>query len=521
VQRRATLAFVSLLGSLGCQRPAGALELGGPAPVEVTACRATPPATKLRRLTRLEWQASVKRALGVDATLDVPDDEGLGFSTVSEAQAASVSLSAKLLEAAEAASGALSLPMVSPCDPSDACAPAFVATVGRALFRRPVSDAERARLSAAYQTFRATNDVDESFRLLTQVLLQSPAFLFRDETTEADGRLDGPSLAVRLAFALTGEGPDDALLDAAATGALSTSDGVRHQAERLLGTAAARRQVGRFHVEWLGVAGLGQSERGAPDGGFGALRASMEAEVAALGAWATLDGPGLDGLLAGKTTFVDGPLAAHYGFSGIDGPEVRQVRLDQLQRMGVLTAPGVLAAWAKQTGTSPTKRGRFVRERLLCETLPTPPPNVSMTLPPVTAGTTRQRFAQHVADPACAGCHLLVDPIGFGLERYDETGAFRLVENGRPIDAHGEVVLADGGLRFEGAEPLARWVAGRDEVRACVARQWFRFTLGRAEAAGDSCTLDAMTAALGRGDVRAALLELVTSEGFRLKGGAP
>ncbi len=146
-----------------------------------------------------------------------------------------------------------------------------------------------------------------------------------------------------------------------------------------------------------------------------------------------------------------------------------------------------------------------------------------MTLPPVTAGTTRSRFQQHVADPSCSGCHLLIDPIGFGLERYDETGAFRLVENGRVIDATGEVTRPEGGFRFEGARPLGQWLSEHPAVRACVARQWFRFTMGRAETEGDSCTLDAMTNVLSStgGDVREALLTLVTSDSFRAVGGAP
>lgn len=464
----------------------------------------------------------MRQALGVDVTLDVPDDEGLGFSTVAEAQAPSVSTSEKLMQAAERASSAMVLATVSPCAPSDACAPAFISTLGRRLFRRALTPDEQGRLVAAYQRVRADNDVEASFRLLTEVLLQAPAFLFRVETASEGGRLDDASLATRLAFALTGEAPDEQLLGAAERGALQTSAGVREEALRLLSTPAARRQAGRFHVEWLGVAGLQHVHRGADDGGFDALRPSMEREVAELGAFVTLDDRKLSSLFAWKTTFVDGPLAAHYGLAGIDGPDVRQVRLDQLQRLGVLTSPGVLAAWAKSTGTSPTLRGRFVRQRLLCETLPTPPPNVSMTLPPVTAGTTRQRFTQHVADPACSGCHLLLDPIGFGLERYDETGAFRLLENGRPIDAHGEVTQLDGGFRFEGAEPLGEWLARSPEVRACVARQWFRFVMGRLEADGDRCALEAMSRVLeDSGDVREALLTLVTSDGFRQPGGSP
>lgn len=511
--------------SLGCQRPAATTLTVEPSTWVQPRCVSAPPATRLRRLTRLEWQATVKQALAVDVLLDVPDDEGLGFSTVAEAQAASVSLSEKLLEAAEAATAAMNVAALSPCAPSDECAPRFLERLGERLFRRAMTPDELSRLNATWQRVRTTEDVETASRLVTQVMLQSPSFLFRLEGPRVDEPtlLDDDALSTRLAFALTGAGPDEALRSAAQAGALRTREGLRAEAERLLATPAARRTMGRFHVEWLGLSSLTRLSRGAPDGGFEALAPSMEREVAELGAFVVLDDRRLSTLLAGNVTFVDPPLGAHYGFTGLEGDGFRKVSLDGLQRSAVLTAPGVLAAWAKGTGTSPTLRGRFVRERLLCETLPTPPPNVSMTLPPVTAGTTRSRFQQHVADPSCSGCHLLIDPIGFGLERYDETGAFRLVENGRVIDATGEVTRPEGGFRFEGARPLGQWLSEHPAVRACVARQWFRFTMGRAETEGDSCTLDAMTNVLSStgGDVREALLTLVTSDSFRAVGGAP
>lgn len=517
---RVRWSFLASLLVLSCQRDAAtALEVDAPATVEVR-CEAEPVATKLRRLTRLEWQASVKAVLGVDVELRVPDDEALGFSTVAEGQSASTTLSAKLLEASEAATAAMVLDQVSPCAVSDACAPRFLAEVGRRLFRRALDADERARLEAAYARFRRSEDEPTSFRLLTQALLQAPQFLFRLERGE--GRtIDALSLATRLAFALTGEGPDEALLAAAERGELETSEGVRREAVRLLGTANARRTVGRFHLEWWGVSKLSRQERSASlDGGFPALVPAMEREVSELGAFVTLDERRLATLFSGKTTFVDPPLGALYGLL-LGGTETRQVSLEGVQRVGALTSPGVLATWAKSTGSSPTLRGKFVRERLLCETLPTPPPNVSMTLPPATVGTTRQRFERHVTDPACAGCHRLIDPIGFGLERYDETGAFRLLDNGRLVDARGEITSADGGVPFEGAEPLGRWLAEEPQVQACVVRQWFRFVMGRAETDADRCTLAALTATLARtGDPRELLLELVSSDAFRL-GGAP
>jgi hypothetical protein len=505
----------------GCQRPAQTLTPAPQTSVQPR-CETRPTSVKLRRLTRLEWQASVQRALGVETTLDVQDDEGLGFSTVSEAQAASSAFTEKLVDASERASAALRLADLSPCPPSDECAPRYLDEVGRRLFRRPLTPAEHQRLLSAYQQLRATEDVDAAHRPLTQALLEAPQFLFRLEAADG-GVVDAVSLATRLSFALTGEGPDDALLALAQSGALVTPETLRAEAERLFATSQARRTVGRFHQEWLGVAALTNVSRGEPDGGFQALAPSMQREVAELGAFVTLDDRHLSRLFSGKTTFVDPKLGALYGLDGLEGDGFRRITFEQTQRIGVLTAPGVMAAWAKSTGTSPTLRGRFVRERLLCQKLPTPPPNVSMTLPNLGAVTTRARFTRHVTDPACSGCHQLLDPIGFGLERYDATGAFRLVENGHALDVRGEVTQVDGGFTFEGAEPLGQWLAANPDVRRCVVTQWFRFIMGRAETEGDRCTLDAMAATLDRtdGDVREAVLTLVTSDTFRLAGGAP
>ena len=146
-----------------------------------------------------------------------------------------------------------------------------------------------------------------------------------------------------------------------------------------------------------------------------------------------------------------------------------------------------------------------------------------MNLPPATFGTTRERFAQHAQDPACAGCHRLMDPVGFGFERYDAIGAFRAVENGKTVDARGEVLDSkdiDG--PFDGALELGEKLGGSAEARACVARQWFRFAMGRVETEQDACTLAALDRALGEsgGDVRELLVALATSDAMRLRAEA-
>jgi hypothetical protein len=139
--------------------------------------------------------------------------------------------------------------------------------------------------------------------------------------------------------------------------------------------------------------------------------------------------------------------------------------------------------------------------------------------------TTRQRFAQHSVDPACAGCHRLMDPIGLGFERYDAAGLFRATEAGKPIDAKGEVVGSDIGV-FDGPIELGRKLAGSADLRACAVRQWFRFAYGRGEVAEDACTLGKLEGAVAqaKGDVRELIVALTQTDAFlyrRAEGGAP
>ncbi len=269
--------------SIGCQRPAATTVTVEPTTSVQPRCVSAPPATRLRRLTRLEWQATVSQVLGVDAVFAVPDDEGLGFSTVAEAQAASVTLSEKLLEAAETATASMNVTALSPCPPSDACAPRVIERLGEKLFRRAMTADERDRLGETWKRVRTTEDVDTASRLVTQVMLQSPSFLFKLEQPRADepALLDDGSLAARLAFALTGTGPDEALRVAANAGSLRTREGLRAEAERLLSTPAARRTIGRFHVEWLGLSALTRLSRGAPPASFLALGA-LQTDLLAL-----------------------------------------------------------------------------------------------------------------------------------------------------------------------------------------------------------------------------------------------
>ena len=192
-------------------------------------------------------------------------------------------------------------------------------------------------------------------------------------------------------------------------------------------------------------------------------------------------GGGFADLLQSPESFVDGPLAAFYGVEGVSGGELVGFELASAKRApGVLGLGSVLARHALADTSSPVQRGGLVRERFLCQELEPPPPSVDTTLhPPMGATTTRERYRQHSADPFCAGCHRLTDPIGFSLGHYDAFGRRRDEEGGQPIDATGEIVeTPDGDVALDGAESLAGYLATSPEARACFVQNLAYFAFG-------------------------------------------
>jgi hypothetical protein len=167
----------------------------------------------------------------------------------------------------------------------------------------------------------------------------------------------------------------------------------------------------------------------------------------------------------------------------------------------------------------------FVREQMFCQPLPQPPVTVDANPPMLNPKmTTKERFAAHRQDPSCAPCHSLIDPVGFGLEKYDATGAFRAQENGKPVDATGELTGTDVDGPYDGAIELTKKLAQSKTVEACMANHWFNFAFGReADPAADKCTVETIQSVFAKsnGDLRQLLLALVQTDAFffTVKGG--
>ena len=280
-----------------------------------------------------------------------------------------------------------------------------------------------------------------------------------------------------------------------------------------------------FHTQWLGVDELEHTTKSTelfPEWSV-SMRAAMENEMKHFAQAVVLQGDGkLETLLSADFSYIEDPLFELYGVDKPSGHTVGDpVAMDPTQRAGLLTHAGFLAAHAHPDQSGPIQRGVAVRTNLLCTPPPPPPPDVDAIPPsPDPMATTREIFEQHTADPACAGCHVLIDGIGLGFEGYDAIGAYRATENGSPVDQTGAVVGSDVDGEFDGAVELANMLATSEDVRSCVARQWFRYAFGRIEdPQGDACSLEVLDAAFAESDynVRELMVALVQTDAFRYR----
>lgn len=510
--RRFCVTVVSLVAGVlaACSHPPPVIP--PPPPADAGCVGGASGLSPLRRLNRAEYDATVRDLLGDDSKPSrafPPDEESQGFDNFAQTQSVSPLLAEAYLSAAEALAEKADPAALAGCDPAaSGCVDQLLTGFGRRGFRRPLTGEERQRLTAVFTSVRAQDDATAAMRAVVTVLLQSPQFLYRFESAP----LTQVELASRLSYFLWGSQPDEALLDAAEQGPLDLGA----QARRMLADPRAKGVVQRFHLQWLGVAGLQTKTKESP--GFASLAALMQEETARMAEWAVFDGNGdARRLFDGHTTFVNEALADHYGMTGITGAGFVKVDTDRTARIGVLTQGSVLSAWAKYDQTSPVLRGKLVRERFLCQSPKPPPGNVLAMIGSPDAGTTRERFAAHAANVQCSGCHQLMDPIGFGLEKYDATGAYRTMENGVKVDAKGEVI-AGGDLDglFDGALELSGRLAGSRDVKRCLALQWFRFAFGRTETAADACSLTAAQDAFEKSgwNTRELMIAITQTEAF-------
>jgi len=500
-----------------------------------------PGPTHLRRLSASEYRGSIAVLLGAglpDPTVDFPDDAVVGgFDNNAEALATSDLHVERWRDAAEQLAAAVIADPdrragVVGCDPTgpdrDACLEAFARRFGRLAWRHTLDYEEIAGLLAVADAAAADADPWAAIALVIEAVLQSPSFVFRVELGEPDPQvperipLRGVEVATRLSLLLVGATPSAELLDLAEAGGLADAEGVEAAAHELLADPRAVAALREFHGQWLQLPVLEHVARDpavypAWTPTLGLAMAESTRRLVDEHVWS--EGADFLDVLVADHAWLDAELAALYDVAvATDDFESVQLPAGQ-RRSGILGQASTATVTGKNDAGLAIFRGKFIREVLLCESLPPPPQNVPAIPDPVAGESDQERLSRHRSDPACSGCHALLDPLGFGLAELDAIGRWRELDStGAPVDARGSRSGWDG-YEFDGAVELAALLRSDPAVADCVVRQLFRWSAGRRETDADTCTLDALATEFEASDhsLLSLLVVYVRSDAFRYR----
>ncbi len=493
----------------------------------------------IRRLTRFEYNNTVNALLGDDTSPGnaLPAElSGNGFGNDADNQPVSAFLAEQYGTIAEdvvsrVAATPEQLAKFAPCvssataDTEATCARSFVESFLPLAYRRPVEAAEVDELLALEQTVRQTNEFAASLSAVVEAALQSPDYLYRIELGSPDTtdptlrRPSGYEMASRLSYFLWGSMPDATLETAAASGELSTPEGVLQNATWMLDDPRARPMIRHFFDNYLPINTLTDLARDAEEfptfsPTIGAL---MHEETQTFLDYEIFDGPGTwPAVLTEPYTFVNEALANFYGISGVTGDEFRKVDIDTTHRLGLLTQGSILAGTTISNFTNPVRRGVFLLRNVLCVDLPPPPSTLGSIKPPdpYSGATGRERFEAHVQQAVCATCHTTIDPPGFALENYDAVGMWRDQENDVTIDASGQLDMLP--QPFNGPIELVNMIAQSEQAQSCFADTWLTFAYGRTIGDEDLCNRSSLEQAFAASgyNIKQLLLSLTQTDAF-------
>jgi hypothetical protein len=403
-----------------------------------------------------------------------------------------------------------------PCKPQradfadDACADKFIRRAGRLLYRKPLSEAVMADLvGTAHNSAVAQKDFYAGLATVIEAMLIDPGVLLIVDTTEPDPRHPGKrrltsyALASRLSFFLWNAAPDDAVLKAAETGELYTAKGRARVVDAMLASPRLEAGMRAFFDDMFGFEEfevLTKDQKLYPMvNGQTLVDAREQTLRTAIDHLITRSGDYRD-LFTTRDTFLSPALSLVYNLPAPNGWEPYTFPADS-PRAGLLSQISFLSLHSHPTRSSATKRGKALRELLLCQTVPPPPANVDFSAvenPDPRIRTARERLDVHGVNPVCAGCHRLTDPIGLGLETFDGAGRYRETERGAKIDASGSL----DGAKFTTANELGQALRNHPALPSCLVKRLYSYGTGGAVTAADAPAVKALTASFTTANYR-------------------
>ncbi|HET6599319.1 MAG TPA: DUF1592 domain-containing protein, partial [Burkholderiaceae bacterium] len=490
----------------------------------------------IHQLSAREYNNTVRDLLGtaLEPGTAFQTYEAAGFDTLAAAGVMNSRKVADYFEAGRALAADLfadparraALLSCQPTDPNDTgCAESIIRAFGLRAFRRPLEQAEVSDFIGRYREALAQQlDHAGALQHVVHVMLASPQFIYRielDPDATTPHALGAYELVTRLSYFLWSSMPDAALFDAAAKGEVSATESLESQVDRMLADPRSRELVDNFAAQWLG--GRRLATHVVDSGLFPAWSASLgQAMQAELGAYFDefLHGSqSYDAFLTLPVNYVTPELATLYGLPDPGATTLTRVENPSGQRSGFLGLAGFLTHTSRQDRTAPSIRGKWIVNSLQCVELELPttftPPPLPATMP---GQTERDVLEQHRADPACSGCHRMLDPPGLGLEHFDAIGRYRdSYADGLPVDAAG--TLADGS-QFDGLAELARALTKDPGFVPCAAQKLFTYGLGRTPAGSEAYLEQIVTGWQARGlTLRNLLKQIVVSDTFRWRHG--
>jgi hypothetical protein len=420
-----------------------------------------------------------------------------------------------------------------PCSPEviskpDAdCADRFFTAAGRFLFRRPLTDTERKLyVGIAGKATDQLGDFYEGLGYGLAGMLVSPKFLFINEIAEPDPdnpgqyKLDGYSKATRLSFLLWNTTPDNELLDAAQTKRLDTAEGLEAQFNRMLASPRVEDGIRAFFADMLEFERFETMEKDHIIYPAFSLQVADDAQEQTLRTITHLlldEAADYRDLFTSRQTFMSGALGLIYRIP-VDDPSgwVAHEFPENRPWAGIHTQLAFQALFSHPGKSSPTLRGKAVREQLLCQKVPEPPGNVDFTDfnddNHAVNRTARQRLGAHNAEPSCAGCHKIMDPIGLAMEQFDGAGQFRTLENDTIIDPSGEL----DGVHFDDAASLGQALHDNPATPACLTNRLYAYATGRSPVSSERKLMGYLETQFANKDYKVPelLRQIVLSDGF-------